>query len=283
MKRTNRPGLLNVSLGEMIATLKTLEDLDVTVNHLARLRAEPEYAKRVADFIVRGGLAGEIKYKNARAILGDNFFGPEEWLADYGFNLTQEQFEKITNFPWSEDVLNSPCPFIKGKPIKETHFAFLGFESIDGKSLTILRWNEMHPRPHLPRFYQDIRPSYRKEAFAKKETCYLRWYLMPLVTIQESLDKNYKDQLKIVPKNYEVATAIEEVTKNILYYRKTGICHNAEPLRFNQCQNVYYKAGSYEGSQVTVGWFEGTKLLEVSGCWHNSNYPSGGIALSMRS
>jgi len=56
MKSTTQSGLWKVGFGELGATLKVLQDHGVTSDYLARLRAEPDYAKRVAEFMLRGGL-----------------------------------------------------------------------------------------------------------------------------------------------------------------------------------------------------------------------------------
>ncbi len=284
MENTNQPGLWTAGFGEIGATLKSLQDCGVTVNHLTRLRAEPGYAQRVASFIIRGGLAGEIKYRNAKVLLGNNFFGPEEWLAEYGFNLSQEQFDRINKFPWSEDVLNSPCFLVKGKTIKETHFAFLGMENANGKPLTILRWKGIYSPPHWPRFYStDLGPEGKEESFAKKETCHLRWYLMPLMFLQNSVGKSYEALPEIIPPNYEMATAVEEVTKLLLYHRKTGLflTPEGELTYYNRCRSASERK---KGAHAMVGWFKTIEkpLLEVSRCWDSSTTSTYGIALSMK-
>src|SRR3989338_3116439 len=72
-KSTNQnSGLWTASYGEIGATLKALQDHGVTLKHLARLRAEPEYAKRVAKYIVRDDINGSISHEFARAIMGNN-------------------------------------------------------------------------------------------------------------------------------------------------------------------------------------------------------------------
>ncbi len=287
MTGTNQPGLWTVEFGKLGATLRALENHGLTVNHLARLRAEPEYAKRVAEFIIRGGLSGEIKYNRAKSILGDNFFGPEDWLADYGFSLSQEEFNRITDFPWSEDILNSPCQVFKGKTIKETHFAFLGMEKANNKPLTIQRWTEMHPSVPLPRWYVDwyaYTSGKRDESFADKETCRLRWYLMPLLLVPDSLEKQYQQQLEMMPANYEVATAVEEVTKNILYHRKTGAFLNgAVPERGSRTKSIF-RTREVNATHIVVAWH----ITNIETRLHLVRYPDDnmrqtlGIALSMK-
>ena len=275
MKDTNPSGLWTASYGEIGATLKVLQDQGITVEHLARLRAEPDYAKRVAEFILRGGLEGSVHQKLARAILGKNFFGVEEWSALYGVNFTKKQLREVADFPWNEDVLNAPCPFVKGKSVKETHFAFLGIDLIKGKSLTILEWQKIHPASGQPRFFSYAPDNwYAKEKFGNEPTCGFRWYLMPLEIVPNSTDKTYKEQVAMLPADYKVPMAIEEVTKDILYYRKNGIYLN--PSRWGRCQDV-----TSGGGRVGVGGF-GAGGLGVRGYWDGIRSDSIGLAASRK-
>ncbi len=264
-KSTTRDGLWTIGFGELGATLKALQDNGVTVEHLARLRAEPDYTKRVAEFILQGGLVGSVHQKLARSILGKNFFGVEEWSSLYGVNFSSKQLREVAEFPWSEDVLNAPCPFHKGKSVKETHFAFLGLANIRGKALTILKWQELHPDSGQPKFYSYAPDNwYAKEKFGNEPTCGFRWYLMPLEILPDSADKTYQEQVAMfdriyqeqvamLPADYEVPHAIEEVTKVILYYRKNGICLNS--TRYGRCQDV-----TSGGGRVLVGYFDSVGL-----------------------
>jgi len=272
-RSTNLSGLWTASYGEIGASLKALEDHGVTTEHLARLRAESDYAKRVAEFMLRGGLEGSVHQKLARAILGKNFFGIEEWATLYGVNFTNKQLREVANFPWNEDVLNTPCPFHKGKSIKETHFAFLGLDGFKGKPLTIIKWQELHSKSGQPRFYSYAQDCwYAKEKFAINPTCRFRWYLMPLEIIPDSTEKTYQEQVAMLPAEYEVPLAIEEVTKLILYYRKNGIYLNQ--TNYGRCQDV-----TSDGSRVYVGRFD-SYGLDVSYCWDDNRNYNIGLAAS---
>ena len=58
---------------------------------------------------------------DAAEIMGDNFFGPEEWaLCGVAVRLRD-----VPLFPWSRKILEEPCPFTPGKLVKETHVAYL--------------------------------------------------------------------------------------------------------------------------------------------------------------
>jgi len=268
-------GLWTVQFGELGATLKALQDNGVTVEHLARLRAEPDYAKRVAEFMLQGGLVGSVHQKLARAILGKNFFGVKEWSSLYGVNFSNKQLREVAEFPWSEDILNAPCPFHKGKSVKETHFAFLGLDTFKGKPLTILKWQELHPASGQPKFYSYAPDSwYNKEKFSNEPTCGFRWYLMPLEILPKSTHKTYAEQIAMLSADYEVPLAIEEVTKVILYYRKNGAYLN--PTRYGRCQDV-----TSGGHRVDVGHF-GSGGLPVNCYWDGGRDYRIGLAASRK-
>lgn len=267
---TNPSGLWTIEYGELGATLKSLQDQGVTIDHLARLRSDKDYARRVAEFMLRGGVESSADLRIVRAIMGDRIFGPEEWSALYGARL----LKRIPAFPWSEEVLKSPSPFHKGKTVAETHFAFLGLAKLNGKPLNIMRWRELHPATGQPRFYSD-NPWYGRETFATDTTCEFKWYLMSLDIVPNSERKTYQEQLALLNQDYEVPTAIAEVTKDILAFRKTGTYpkHN----RYGRCIDV-----SSVGYRVDVGYF-GRDGLGVDRCWDDDRGVIIGLAAARKS
>ncbi len=257
-------------LGKVFETLRVLEREGINAEHLARLRSDKDYAKRVAEFMLRGGIESSADLRIVRAIMGDRIFGPEEWSALYGARLPK----RIPAFPWSEDALKAPSPFHKGKTVAETHFAFLGLAKLNGKPLTINKWRELHPTTAQPRFYSD-NPWYRNEQFATDATCEFKWYLMPLEIVPNSERKTYREQLALLPEDYEVPTAIAEVTKDILAFRKTGTYVN--PNRYGRVIDV-----SSLGVRVYVGGF-GRVGLDVGGYGDGDRDGSVGLAAARKS
>lgn len=274
MKSTTQSGLWTVEFGELGATLKVLQDYGVTPDHLARLRAEPDYAKRVAEFMLRRGLDAFIHQKLARVVMGKNFFGVEDWSALYGVNFSQKQLRQVAEFPWGEDILNSTCPLC-GKVVKDCHFAFLGLDRINGKPLTILKLQELHPVTGQPKFYS-YAPSawYSEQKFAKETTMSFRWYLLHQNIVPKSEDKTYGDQKAMLTADYEVPSAITEVTKDLLVFRKTGSFVN--PSRYARCECV-----ASGGSRVTVGGFGG-RGLGVGDYWGGRRDCDVGLAASRK-
>ena len=274
MKSTTQSGLWTVEFGELGATLKVLQDNGVTPDHLARLRAEPDYAKRVAEFMLRGGLDASIHQKLARAVMGKNFFGVEDWSALYGVNFTQKQLRQVAEFPWGEDILNSICPLC-GKVVKDCHFAFVGLDRVNGKPLTILKLQEIHPATGQPKFYS-YAPSawYSEQKFAKETTMSFRWYLLHQNIVPKSESKTYDEQKAMLAVDYEVPSAVAEATKDLLVFKKTGNFVNSS--RYARCEDV-----ASDGYRVGVGVFDGDGL-DVDVFWDAGRDDVIGLAASRK-
>jgi len=223
--------------------------------HVMRhIHENPNFRRRVANFAIAGGYSPSTDQKLARAILGKNFFGIEDWAVLYGVNFSEKQLRAVVEFPWGEDILNSPCPFIKGKAIRETHVAFLGLDQFMGKPLTIRKWQDIHPATGQPRFYSYPQDCwYEYEKFANEVACAFRWYLMLANIVPKSECTTYADRTVMLPTEYEVPFAIMEVTKDLLYHRKNGFFLNSS--RYVRCQDV----SSY-GDRVGVGDFSSSGL-----------------------
>lgn len=198
---------------------KELADYSITAEDLAQHRFGHDWAKRVAQLLK--SLKRPIHQKIARAIFGKNFFGTEEWSSLYGVSFTEEQLLKADEFPWPEHILNAPCPFYKGKKVKETHFAFLGLDSINDKPRTIQEWSILYPKLFFP-YTSNGKKKYKGQKFFNNTTCEFRWYLMLLKIVPDSVDKVYQEQVAMLGSNYEVPLVIEEISKNILFHKKSN-------------------------------------------------------------
>ena len=147
------------------------------------------------------------------------YFGVADWQKFYGVTITPKQIEEIGDFPWSDDVLASPCPFYPGKTIRETHFAFVGLENI-----TIMQLQKLNPKTTEPNFYS-YGPGawFSREKFACNETLKLRWYLMLKNVVPDSQNRTFEEQrLMLLPKEYLVPHTVVEVAKDLFIYKKTG-------------------------------------------------------------
>lgn len=214
---------------EITATLEVLAQYGISREHLTMIRADSRCAQRVVESMLCCGLEKSLKHNRISAVMDKNYFGVDDWIIVYGAQLSKEQLSLAAEFPWGEDLLNAPCPFVNGKSIKETHFVFLGLDYFNGEPLTLVRWHALHAyADNKPKFYYNIDPWYRQHKFAVKLTCRLRWYLMPLVSFPSRNGDSYKALLRSAPSEYEPVSVVEEVTKAFLYYKKNGACIDYE-------------------------------------------------------
>ncbi len=241
---------------EMNATIEVFDRLGVTREHFARLRTDVSYAERISSYMLCGGIDGSVHQKLARALMDhQNFFGIEEWSTFHGISFTKKQLREVAEFPWGEDVLNAPCPWNTGKLIRETHTAFLGLSKFKGEPLTILKWHDICTATGQPKFDFNQNPWYKENVFAKDATCQFRWHLMLREIMPNSTKKKVADQPGMLPAEYEIPTAISEVTKNLLYYRKNNVWLN--PARWARTAEM-----ASRGRFSCVGSFE--RELSVS-------------------
>lgn len=246
--------LVKIPNSELNSTLEVLEFHGVDQELFARIRQERNtYGKRVADFMRRGAIELPGDHRLARAIMGPkNYIGIEDWAA-WGVTFTPKQFKQVATFPWSEDVLLSPCPFYKNKLIRKTHVARLGLDKVNGELLTILKWQALSPatlsdgKPNPAHFASYApRPWYVTQKFAIEITGQFRWYLDLLGIVPKSTSTSWNDQKAMLPAEYEVPLAVSEVAKHLQYYKKNGVWLNKD--RYGRCEDV-----TSGGGRVDVG------------------------------
>ncbi|MDD5032693.1 MAG: hypothetical protein PHC85_01035 [Candidatus Pacebacteria bacterium] len=245
-------------------------------------RTDNEYACRIAQAMMRKGLVGSIGSRLARVVLGRNIFDDADWMSYYDAKFTKKQLREAGKFPWGEDVLNSPCPFNKGKLVKDTHFAFLGLSRINGAPLTVAKWLELHPATEQPKFYFNNDPWHVGQPHTDVATMQLRWYLMLKDIVPDSTSKKPEEQVAMLPEGYEVPTTIAETTKDILVFRKTGNRPNSS--RWAACTERIVKtdkvaAGSVGGVSCVGGF--GEDGLRVGG-WDGDRGYGVGVGASRR-
>ncbi|MGO9010643.1 MAG: hypothetical protein ACLQPN_11115 [Bryobacteraceae bacterium] len=197
-------------------------------------------------------------------------FAIGDWWTSYRIGLTPEQVAAIHNFPWSDTVLNAPCSFHKGKMVRETHFAFVGVDSI-----TMMELQRINPKSEEPRFYSYAPDAwYSEQRFATAETLKLRWYLLLKDIVPGSEKKTFDEQSAMLPPEYEVPSAVVETAKDLLVYKKTGIYVN---------RNRYARTASLAsgGSRVIVGPCDAVGIA-VSGAWDCYHYDPVGVGASRK-
>ena len=276
-RQTN--GLWTMTKGEFEESVFALEKAIVKQGGNPRdlfnlFRTDGEYAGRIAQAMMRKGLVGSIESRMARMVLGRNIFDVADWMSYYDAKFTKKQLRDAGKFPWGEDVLNSTCPLC-GKTVKDCHFAFLGLDHLNGKPLTILKLQELHSITAQPRFYSYTPDAwYSREKFVTDITMDLRWYLLHTNIVPKSEGKTFDEQKAMLPAEYEVPSAITEVSKDLLVFKKTGVYANLS--RYGRCTDV-----DSDGDRVSVGHFFAVGL-HVGDYWDVSRVDILGVSASRK-
>lgn len=260
MSTRQASGLWTMTKGEFEESVSALEKAVVKHGGNPRdlfdlFRTNGEYAGRIAQAMLRDGFDGSTEARLVRVLLGFNIFDVADWMALYDAKFTKGQLRKAGRFPWSEDVLNSPCPFYKGKLVRDTHFAFLGLSRLNGAPLTVAKWLELHPAVGQPKFYFDTDPWHVGQPHTDVATMQLRWYLLLKDIVPGSAGKTPEEQVAMLPHEYGVPTTIAEVTKDILVFRKTGTRPNS--LLWAACTERTVKTNKVSAGNISsVGNFD---------------------------
>lgn len=188
------------------------------------------------------------KNDKVKLIMKSNCFGPKDWYDCLG----RPPLPPIPEFPWSEDLLDSECPFNKDKKIKDTHFAFLGGKVLGSGQFNIRQWRNHFPtqnKENIKFEHKEENCWYRAQPFSGLCLEY-QWYLMPQYAILEKDMKYAAYQELLASRGYRMAKAIEEVTKLILYYisKKDRLNSMREALCSDPLENL-------EGRCLLIGRF----------------------------
>ncbi len=213
-----------------------------------------------------------IPLELVRKIMDKNFFGLEEWQSLYEANFVNKKFGEVPDFPWSEEVLNAPCPFVEGKRIRETHFVFLGLPIINDKLLSISGWHEIFVRSDLGLPNKLSWDGNQK--LATDFTCDFRWYLMLQEIVPNSVKKTYAEQVAMLPVEYEAPHAIEEFMKNVL-------CHKKKGVRLNSSWMARTFDTTSGGWRVEIGGLDEDGFSH-NRCSYDERYPGVGLAASRK-
>ncbi len=221
------------------------------------------FNKKVANFMLRRGIEPSLDQRIARAIMGKNYWGPEDWVATYGGIYTKKQLKELALFPWNEEVLLSTCPLC-GKTVRDCHFAHVGLEEIKGEKLSIVKFREFYPSTGQPKFYTYDNAGYSDQNLATV-TMELRWYLTHIEIVPKSENKTTPEQQVMVGADYELPLAIEETVKSFHYFKKTGV--RANPNRYARCKDLSSDVFRFEGGYLGSDGFSMSYSMDnVRGC-----------------
>ena len=173
-------------------------------------------------------------------------FSAADWASYYGPQRLNSEVE---------DIFNGPCPFNKGKLVKDTHFAFMGMPAINGDPFTVAKWLELHPADGQPKFHFNDNPWHVGQPHTDVTTLEPRLYIMLREIVPGSTNKTPEEQVAMLPPEYEVPTTIAEVTKDILVFRKTG--KRSNPNHWAACTERTVKTSQVDAGIVScVGVFD---------------------------
>lgn len=174
--------------------------------------------------------------QRAKAIMGKNFFGPEEAANHFKAGFTQEQSDALATVPFSDEVLEA-C--------KDKHVLVAGYP------MTILN---VRAKAKRGLFYSYGDSWYNNQKFAKDEQVEVRWYLIRKTPVDNSTSKNWNEQQALLAAEEETPKACVVVYTIIGHFLNTG-----ERL----FENIYVRCSDIDsdGDSVLVGHFNSDGLF----------------------
>lgn len=167
----------------------------------ARINSDPEFVAKIARFIVSSACEPLTSQKDAREIMGKNFFGIEEAIKHFRINPAKQDLAALTEVPFSEEVLKS-C--------KDTHILVAVFP------LSIL---DIRDRFGKTLFFPQ--GWYCKQVFAKHKGG-VSWQLVRKEPIPYSAKKTWEEQRALLPKDEVIPTTRIMVYAIIGHFLATG-------------------------------------------------------------
>lgn len=251
-----------------------VEALKIKTDAKAQAIAESEKIKTDAKAQAKIEAAQEIAEVEKYA------FGQNQWKKYFG-DIGKEP-------PLPKDIykiLKSPCPFVQGKKVEETHMLVLIPETVNGKPLDLNTLGELVKAPkagnatkYLNKF-SSILKLYGNQPVTKSH-----WVLMTKDVIEGSRNKSYADQQALIANfaqqtgnAYEVPEVLDAATCIFMHYvhSKEHLFNDKKPATFKpsqeKCEEKEVSVGNlttftrcqekFEEMQVTVGCFSSSGLM----------------------
>ncbi len=213
---------------------RTLKEIKLNTPKLEKLTALEYFADKLKSQVLQSCKITEIEWK----------FGAKKW-AKYIGEVGEEPPlpEKL------EELLKSPCPYWKGKQIKDTHMLTLIPATVNGKELTLERLGELVKTPKAGHagYYRHWHPRGNEKAKADRPY----WALMTKDVIPGTRREGYNKQRKLLKAGYEAPRLIEAaVSIFVAYVSEKEELYTEEDLpTYTRCQEV----GSDSSWQMEVG------------------------------
>jgi hypothetical protein len=202
-----------------------------------------DLAAKVVRLIQNGGFEPSTSHKQARAIMGKNFFGVEEAIKHFGVNPSKQQLAYLAEVPFTKEVLKS-C--------KDTHVLVAVFP------MSIL---DIRGKVERKLFYSHDDAWYNNQTFAKDKG-EVGWQLVRKVPIADSTNKTWNEQQALLSQDEETPKAQVVVYTIIGHFLATG-----ERL----FESIYVRCSDLgsDGHRVAVGRFDAGGLYV--GSWHDDD------------
>lgn len=210
-------------------------------------------------------------------------FGKKEWEKYLGVVGQQPCLPHMI-----DKILNSPCPFVEGKRVEETHLLTLIPETVNGKPLTLNFLEELvkQPKQGQPTKYRyDCISHLIRHGTNPVSRSY--WVLMTREIIPKSTDEVCESQVRLlniftqkakIPYEtpYEMPLPIEAATSILTEYLRTGKRLYGgffRSLKYTRCQAFLPFAGT-----VDIGGLneDGLRVDDVNGS-HGSDVGVAGV------
>jgi hypothetical protein len=187
--------------------------------------------------------------------------GPKEWSQYFG------EVGSAPPLPANIDkILNSSCPFWKGKRVKDTHLLVLVPATVDGKRFTLDLLGDLIKSPQRGDKKTEYRcyGSYVQKELGAQSPHNSYWVLMTRDVLPDSRGKTYDAQEALVAAHtrrkrlpYEMPDALSVATSILLYHAHTGErLYTDAPSTYTRCQE---RVGNND-HPVVVGGFSSEGL-----------------------
>jgi len=192
-------------------------------------------------------------------------------IRDYAFGATKwkRYFGDVGKEPPFPDkmvgILNSRCPFVDGKRVKETHLLVLIPQTVNGKFLTLTTFEELvqNPKTGEKTQYRHHNKTINEEY--ENQYSLSHWCLMTRDVIPKSRGKTYCEQKDLIASYvhegkplYTIPTALDAVISILVHYVSTGErLYSDNPETYTRGQETVHS----NERPMTIGHFDTSGLV----------------------
>lgn len=232
-----------MSHNETAATIQALENWGSTAPECKFLRAKPGLAQKIADRLWKEMYGTtEVDEQLLAFLHPSRFFGPADWKRYYNIDFVPDLPIPILAL---RKILESDCPFVKGKKVKDTHYLYCLPKEIGGGPITALIWDKIYLGEEEISFKHHEGSQYKN---VEKDVTRYQWFLMFEGIIPNTVEKSWQQQLKEKPEEYEVPKVVESVPLPILIFKK----NNGLVVQYDDLDRSWRTIDQVDGIHVNV-------------------------------